>query len=474
MKDAHYDIRHAVRTLPAAPALVAWLLWLAWLLAVPAFAAEPAGKVAFVTGKVSLFRDDAEHTPQTGDSVYPGDRFETAAGSHIHLRMVDGAFISLRSNSALRLDAYRYTPDYPSRSRAHVTLLHGVARSVTGEIGARDKAHFRFNTPVAAIGIRGTDFSVLTTQDDSRLSVRRGGVVMAPLSDSCDSAGLGPCQAGARDLYAKQKGALLEARRGERQAHITYEGVTPDEYAPPHPREDALVPLSYEQARASTSLARGESAPGVESYEEGLQQVDRYLASPGLATEAYALGEAVGPEWQPADRGLVAERAVTWGRWSDYRDGGSDTPSIAQLIYRNHQYAGLNSVFALLETVPDGPRAPTSGRAHFRLNAYEAYIKRGATLEGAAISHPGLVVDFDTQRFATRLDVHADSLPGPVHVVGGGDVSAGGLLRSDAESPSRLEGTLAREGKEAGLLFEYQVSPGVDAVGATHWVNEPE
>ena len=131
-------------------------------------------------------------------------------------------------------------------------------------------------------------------------------------------------------------------------------------------------------------------------------------------------------------------------------------------------------MFALLETVPDGSRAPASGRAHFQLNAYEAYIKRGTALEGAAISNPALVVDFDTQRFATRLDVHAGSLPGPVHVVGGGDMSDAGLLRSDADSPSRLEGALAGEGKEAGLLFEYQVSPGVDAIGATHWVNESE
>lgn len=461
---------------PALPAISWWgaLLLLVLLMAAPAVAAETAGRVLFATGEAHLVRDDARQALAAETAILEGDRLETGAAGHVHLRMVDGALISLRADSALTVARYRYDPRRPEASEARLSLHHGVARTISGELGARTPERFRLNTPVAAIGIRGTDFSTLSLEATSRVSVRQGGILMAPLSPACRRQAQGPCEiAGARELFSRLPGAMLEARSGHDAVRLTYEGITPDQARPPHPREHGLITSREGAADAGqAALTRGASLPGAETYEEGLQQVERYLARPGLRQDAYALGEAAGEAIQPRDKGLVAAPKVVWGRWSEFDHGDAREPSrIARLIHQDRQYAGLNSVFGLLEDIPAERHLPSRGRAHFELNRYEAYVKQGSRLEVAGISHPGLVVDFEAQRFATRLDVHGASLPGPVRVVGGGELLDSGHLRSDADSPSLLEGVLTSGAGEAGLLFEFQVSDGMDVVGATHWVN---
>lgn len=454
--------------------LVMLIALLAVMTATGAQAERVVGQVIFMAGdahRQGAGQPEAQRLA-ANSHIHEGDSLMTGQEGHVHMRMMDGAFISLRSDSAMTVERYRFEPAQPERSEARLVLHHGVARTVSGEIGARHRERFRLNTPVAAIGIRGTDFSVLTDERQSRLSVRQGGVVMTPLSSRCARLGLGPCEGEtSAELFAGDASALLEVARGLAMARITREGITPDEYRAPHPREDELGHHADTPARESAALSRGESQRGAESYEEGLQQAERYLARPGLITDAFARGESAS-EIQPSNRELVAEPDIVWGRWSEFEpERGA---RISRLIFESRQYAGMNSVFALLEDIPEQRRLPQAGRAHFQLNSYEAYIKRGNQLEGALISHPGLVVDFDQQRFATRLDVHASSLPGPVHVLGGGNLLSSGHLRSDSDSPSLLEGVLSSGAAEAGLLFEYQIENGVDAVGATHWVLDRE
>lgn len=459
---------------PATWVLLCLLLYL--ILSPPLVSASaPAGRVSFVSGVAMLERDTQQRALTADTTIHEGDRLETGVDGYVHLRMVDGAVISLRSESALSIVHYRFTPQAPSASRANLALHYGVARSISGEIGARSKERFRLDTPIAAIGIRGTDFSVLSTNKVSRLSVKRGGVVMAPLSAACHQGGVGPCAGpGAAELFESQRDLLLEIRQGDAAARLTQEGITPNEFRPPHPAESTLngvqAPATVQQG---DWLVTGDSLPGASNYEEALEQAEHYMAQTGLITEAVERGNAAS-EIQPRDRGLVETPTIMWGRWSDHNEGYA--AEISRLLHggeSSRQYANVgNSVFGLVETATPERQLPDRGKAYFNLNSYEAYIKRNSELETASISHPGLVVDFEQQRFAARLDVHAESLPGKVHVVGGGSLSNAGYLRSDKLSPSAMAGALSGAADEAGLLFEYQIEPGVDAVGATHWALE--
>lgn len=459
-----------------------WLMVLfgsLWLLSTQVVLANsPVGEVLFVTGERSLERQGERLTLATGDGVHEGDRLHAGAEGHIHLRMMDGALLSLRSDSELSIVRYRYRPEAPATSEALLTLHHGVVRSISGEIGARHPDGVRLDTPLAAIGIRGTDFSTLSQPSVARVGVRQGEVVMAPFSEDCPAGLSLRCNGEATSLAAELEGALLEVAAGDARARLIFGGLHPDRVRPPHPREEQWLNDRPGAAVTRGALYRPPTGPGAETYEESVQQAKLFLGSSQLMMDAYDAGEQR-PALQAADIGMVASPSITWGRWSHLerqdavgeRSRQSPNP-ISQLIYRQHQFAGLNDAFALLERVEhDAHRPlPRQGRVNFTLNRYEAYLKRGITLETALISHPALLVDFEAERFASRLDVHAESLPGPVSVVGSGSLRDG-YLRNEATSPSWMEGVLAPNAAEAGLLFQYQVAEGIEAVGATHWVN---
>jgi len=74
------------------------------------------------------------------------------------LRMVDEAVIALRPDTVLRIDTYYYRPDQLDGSeRGFFFLLKGGFRAITGVIGRNNKLNYLVTTPVATVGIRGTD-----------------------------------------------------------------------------------------------------------------------------------------------------------------------------------------------------------------------------------------------------------------------------------------------------------------------------
>lgn len=274
-------------------------------------------------------------------------------------------------------------------------------------------------------------------------------------------------------MAAAAQGNFLILNQGKLQAELTQNGLAPDDIQPPHPSEQLLLDEADVRANFWQNRGfKGQSAAGAASYEDGLARVDRYLSSPGLAVEAFARGEKAGDAIFAPNRQLTATPHVSWGRWSHLTDEPNPTRvnPIAYMIGNGYRYAAVNSAFALLEQNSTDKVAGT-GRAYFSLNRYEAYLKHGNSLEAAGISNAALIVDFDESRFGTRMDFHADSLPGKAHIVGAGNINDR-YLSSDADSPALIDGVLTAGNGEAGLLFEYQIMPGVDAVGATHWVKD--
>jgi hypothetical protein len=129
-----------------------------WLLiwAFPALAGE-AGRVVFVTGTVTLYTGDGSARPaKRGEPVYEGETIVAAPASLAQLRMVDQATIALKPDTRLRFDEYRYDPDKGSE-KGFMSLVRGGFRTVTGAIGKIRRDNYQITTPLANIGIRGTD-----------------------------------------------------------------------------------------------------------------------------------------------------------------------------------------------------------------------------------------------------------------------------------------------------------------------------
>lgn len=442
----------------------------------PAAAHSVSAEVIFVSGQVAVERAGETHTPSLGDSIEVGDRIDTGADGYLHLRFGDGGLVSVRPGSQASIDVYGHNPAAPAESRVRISLKKGALRSVTGDVGERAPEQFRVNTPVAAIGIRGTDFVVYADETLSRLAVRAGGVVMAPFGDTCLAAAFTPCTEGAAELFASTASfALLEVRAGDLVALVTTDGPDPDDMIPPHPQESTLFSsLSRDDRGVDTSPTAPRSAAAASSYEDGLERIARFIDSDDLMQLANLISLSGDQVIQPRDRKLVSDPKIVWGRWSELHPDSVRVSTILHGGKEERRRAGQNRLFQLA-IVDQQISLPTRGQASFKLNAYEAYVVRGARLEEAGISNAALVMDFDQSRFATRMDLHAESLPGAQPIVGTGVINARGItgyLEHDARSPTSMTGVLSNQAAEAGLLFDYQIEPGVYATGATHWVND--
>jgi hypothetical protein len=131
-------------------------LALLWVLQLPAFAA--IGTIDSLEGEVRVISATADHAAQAGLELNEGDTVKTGANAWTLLAMSDGATLTLRPNSQLRLDTYRYDPDGDApRNRSLLALAKGAFRSITGYIGRTNRAGYSIATPTATIGIRGTD-----------------------------------------------------------------------------------------------------------------------------------------------------------------------------------------------------------------------------------------------------------------------------------------------------------------------------
>ena len=144
---------------------------------------EVVGEVTLLIGQAQLVgADDVVRTVERGQPVRAGDRIETREGGHVHVRFVDGGRLSVRPASRLQIENYSHSATQPQGSAIKFRLDEGVIRSITGTWGEEARERFRLNTPMAAIGIKGTDFVVKSDANVTAASVYSGAILLAPAS----------------------------------------------------------------------------------------------------------------------------------------------------------------------------------------------------------------------------------------------------------------------------------------------------
>ena len=161
-------------------------------LALPA-RAESAGKVLGADGDTLVLRGSQILRLFRGAAVESGDQIHTGSDGKVLIVFTDSGLVWIRANSDFVVDEYSYAQG--RGEAAFFSLLKGGARSVTGLIGRRTRSNFRLRIPIATIGIRGTDFSVVMCQRDCRESdgsiaakglygeVIQGRIAVTPLED---------------------------------------------------------------------------------------------------------------------------------------------------------------------------------------------------------------------------------------------------------------------------------------------------
>jgi hypothetical protein len=147
------------------------------------------GRVLQVVGKAFVGGQIAKK----GAPVYEGSQLSTGADGYLYIQTIDNGFLILRPGTNANIPLYRIDLKSPESSQFKFELKNGVARSISGSAVGPARSNFRFNTPVAAIGVLGTDFTVATDSESSKISVSSGGVVVSGLGPGCSAESLGPC-----------------------------------------------------------------------------------------------------------------------------------------------------------------------------------------------------------------------------------------------------------------------------------------
>lgn len=124
-------------------------------------AAEPGetvGRVIRIHGyAVSVAGQAAPRPLSTDAAVNFQEELVTGAAARLLVRLEDGTEITLGENARLIIDTFVYDP---ARGEAGASVLvpAGAFSVITGAIAKLRPQAMSFKTPVATIGIRGTDF----------------------------------------------------------------------------------------------------------------------------------------------------------------------------------------------------------------------------------------------------------------------------------------------------------------------------
>ena len=152
-----------------------WLgpLFVQFLLLAPLAHAQGAGEVEFSRG-VGFAQAPGE-SPRTlgkGLALKEGDRLTTSEGASAIIKLQDGTRMTVRPNSELVLQQYRFRENAQDNSML-MQLVRGGFRALTGVISKNPPNAARVQTSTATIGIRGTDFDArLCTTDCGAESAR--------------------------------------------------------------------------------------------------------------------------------------------------------------------------------------------------------------------------------------------------------------------------------------------------------------
>jgi len=150
--------------------------WLVALISATYSAASmaAAGKVEFSLGDVAALSADGRSRVLTkGSEINPGDTIQTVNG-RAQVRFTDGGYISLQPNTEFKVEDYAYSGKTDGSEKGFFSLVKGGLRAITGAIGhGTNKSAYRVSTPVATIGIRGTEYTA-TQQEGGGLNFHVG------------------------------------------------------------------------------------------------------------------------------------------------------------------------------------------------------------------------------------------------------------------------------------------------------------
>lgn len=413
--------------------------------------AGEAAQVIFTAGDVKV----AGRSIQVGDTVREGELLVTEADGYLYLKTSDNGFFILRPNSVGQIITYHIDARDPANSRIKLELRSGVARHVSGDAVKNARQNFRFNTPVAAIGVRGTDFTVYANQETAKVTVLSGGVVVAPLTGGCLAEGAGPCDGPAsRELFANRFGQMLQVGRGQPPVLLQGAEHGPDSVAPPRSDEPA----------SNNSGARGTTSTNT-------AVVSKDINLDPLKTNAIGqlANQAASALSSTSSGGPV--QSLIWGRWEAVLDKTVEVDVAA--LQATNQLIATTSYYAIMRSKEGVWQSPGLVSLGFSLQQSQATIldESSRKVTVARVENGQLQIDFAKSSFFTQFDLVSQGER--FQLQNRGEVSNDGKLYGGYQfsRPNNMDvrGALSNDSQTAAYLFQSRLDDRRVASGVTYW-----
>jgi len=426
----HHTPRQAPRLLNAWLCMLV-LVWVSLLPTGPAHAQSnplPVGEITLVIGQSAIERNGYESAQvQKGEKIAQGDVIKTTASGHVHIRFIDGALVSVRPNSIFAIQQFEYNPQQPKDSVVRFSLAKGEVRSISGRAAEEAKDRFRLNTPLVAIGVKGTDFVTSSGNQATRVTVNSGAIVMAPFDNACKADSLGVCiSTRARELNADMTGMALIYQIGA-----------------PDPSLQKLI-----SSKDNGKLQTGD--PALKDNAERTNVTGK---------------ESISPET------MLPQARLVWGRWSQAPAPGDDlTLSFREAMRGNEVTVGDGYYFLFREPGAINALDNLNHAVDFKLqNSSAFYQKQDNSLQAASVQDARLTIDFGKRLFSTQLKVASEGISTQsMQFAGTLDPKTGIFLDKSSNTAGSLSGALTLNGLQAGYFFRYNLDGG-KLSGATLW-----
>jgi hypothetical protein len=445
------------------------------------------GKIVLVVGEARITGKEVK----VGDSVPVGAELSTGADGYLYLKTIDNGFLILRPGSIAVVEAYQVDLANPQQSRFKFTMRQGVARSISGDAVSKARQNFRFNTPVAAIGVRGTDFSIYTDSEITRIAVISGGVIVSGFDGHCVPQGSGPCEgAGSQELFAGTLG-VLQILKGEITPNLIKDNtLSPDIVAPPR-HDEPSVPAASASARNKDSAKLDIDEDNKESAahdikEENVKEIasqdNKDDAKHGAAPSVKEDIKTTPVEHQDVSLDPIKQeqlQPILWGRWEQI---AKDLPATVDVSDLDKNIYGMitipDSSYILLwnKNEANTVQIPATSSLSFSLQAAQAHVTEAQGQIAASVRDGMLNFNFDRSTFSTRIGLDA---AGQAHTLSAnGGVTLDGIFYSDQNNPGNMivRGALfqtnrAKELQDmtASYVFQSTLNNGSTASGVTFW-----
>jgi hypothetical protein len=121
--------------------------------------AQDVGQVKVVSGVTRLERAGQKVPVQIGTRIQEGDVLVTGPGASLGVAFRDNSLLSMGPDTVLTIDRFVFDPTSHQGS-FESSLQRGTLSAVSGKIAKQTPDAMKVRTPVAILGVRGTEFVV--------------------------------------------------------------------------------------------------------------------------------------------------------------------------------------------------------------------------------------------------------------------------------------------------------------------------